>query len=95
MPRQNREKTILNVIADTIGEPYYIGRRSQLLFTITTTLVGTCKIQARQKNEDWKDIASTAVSAEVNMDNYGWHEIRAITTGMGLGASVKVVWSWP
>jgi len=95
MPRQVRQRTILDVIADTFGPAYYVGRkRPQHLFIVTITGAASVSIRGRQKDGPWRTLVTTAINAEVNLDDYGWYEFQAITSGMGIGATASVVWSW-
>jgi len=95
MPRQVRQRTILDVITDTYGPAYYVGRkRTQHLITITVTGAVVATLRGRQKDGPWKTLVATTINAEINLDDYGWYEIQGMTTGMGLGATATFVWSW-
>lgn len=95
MPMQDRQVTILDVIADTDGAAFLVGRKGNShLFVITITGAATVKIQGRQKSGAWKDLTSTAANAELNVDDYGWWEFRAVSSAMGIPATASVVWSW-
>ena len=95
MPLQERQVTIFDVIADTDGAAFLAGRKGSMhLFVITITGAATVTIQARQKNGDWKELTSVIANAELNVDDYGWWEFRAVSTGMGALATATVVWSW-
>jgi len=95
MPRQVRQREILNVITDTFGPAYYVGRKqSQHLFIVTITGAAVVAIRGRQKDGPWRNLVSSAISSEINLDDYGWYEFQATTSGMGIGATATVVWSW-
>ncbi len=94
MPRQVRQRIILDAVAGTIGDTYRVGRKSeQFLFIVTITGVATVTLEGRQKDGPWRTLATTAVDAEVNFSDYGWYEIRAVSSGMAAGAA-QVTWSW-
>lgn len=96
MVPQTRQQIILDVTTDTDGTTYRVGRKSgQHLFVATITGTATVHIQGRQNGEAWQDLVTTTATAEINVDNYGWYDFRAISTGMGLASTAKVVWSWP
>ena len=94
MPRQSRQKEILNVVADTVGNNYRVGRRERYLFLVTITGAAIVTIQGRQKNGTWVVLATSDISCDVNVDNYGWYEVRAAVTAMGMPATATVIWSW-
>jgi len=95
MSRQVRQRTILDVIVDTFGPAYYVGRKQpRHLFIIALTGAAVVSIRGRQKEGPWRSLISTAINAEVNVDDYGWYEFQATTSGMGIGATASVVWSW-
>jgi len=95
MPLQERQITILDVITDTDGAAFLVGRKGErTLFIVTITGVATVSVQGRQKNGPWRELASAAADTEVNVDNYGWWEFRAVSSGMAPGATASVVWSW-
>lgn len=86
-------KTILDVSENTTGDACSATRFSHLLFVVTLTGTVTCAIQARQTDGNWKALDSFTSSGELNVENFGWHEIRAVTSGMS-SATAKVVLSW-
>lgn len=95
MTRQVRERTILDTMTDTYGPAYYVGRkRTQHLITITLTGAVVATLRGRQKNGAWKTLVATTINAEINLDDYGWYEFQAVTSGMGVGARAVFVWSW-
>ena len=93
MARQVRQRTILDVTVNTIGDVYRLSSKQQHLFVITITGVATVAVQGRQKNGSWREFGSVIANNEINLDDYGWYEIRAVSTGM-VGGTANVVWSW-
>ncbi len=86
-------KTILQCTQDTEGAAQPAALYERMLFAVAITGSASCAIQARQAGADWIDIETLSESGEVNLENYGWYEVRAVASDL-TDASVNVAMSW-
>ena len=88
---------LLDTEADAQGEPVDVSDCGRLLFVVDLDgedgFSATVSVQGRQREGVWHELDSFGWSGELNLDNYGWHEVRATACELA-GARVRVGLSW-
>ncbi len=85
--------TLLSVTEDTEGAAFSVSRYASLLIVVTIGGQATCRVEGRQQGGEWKELESFSQSGELNLENYGWHQIRAVAEDMASGSAI-VEMSW-
>ena len=84
--------TLLDTTQEKTGDAFPVPRRDRLLFAVDLAGGGICEIQARQSGGPWRTLKTFAAPGELNVENFGWHEVRAAARESA-GARITVTMS--
>ncbi len=85
--------TLLETTVDATGDAVGVAHLDRLLVVATLSGTATCQVQGRLVDGSWRALATFTVSGELNLDNFGWHELRAVASDLD-GGSVAALLSW-